>query len=176
MAQYGFFLRIDKLTAEHLWNSIEEIASPTAPNSWDPCALSRATYAYLAEVLKPSDVAHFFIPFSAPVLRCALASLYDALSVRPSVRWLVGQFVGNPFFIFKKNGGEWSKITSHISAGFLFQPFDLILSFNLPFTIFLSQFFFHNLSFFHNLHLTIFSSPSFVPQSFLYNYSFTFIL
>ena len=90
------------------------------------------------------------------------------ISIRGFVRPSVGPLVGNPFFLLRKNGGKWSKMTSHLSAVFLFQPFALILSFNLPFTIFLSQSFFHNLSFtillsqsfFHNLSFTIFFSQS----------------
>merc|ERR1712002_972359 len=87
--------------------------------------------------------------------------------VRPLVRRLVRRSVGRSigpsltrFFLLSKNGGKWLKRTFHISAGFLFQPFALNLSFNLPFIIFLSQSFFQNQTFFHNLNVTIFPTQS----------------
>ena len=86
----------------------------------------------------------------------------------------VGRSVCNPFFFLSKNGRKWSKMTFHISAGFLFQPFALNLSFNLPFTILLLKSFFHNLYLFHNHYLTIFPSQCLFHN--LSNHSFTDIL
>jgi len=80
---------------------------------------------------------------------------------------LVGPSFHNPFFWSHQ---KWGKIVKNdfLHLCNLFDSLTLNLSFNLPFTIFLSQSFFHNISltiflsqsFFHNISLTIF-----FPQS-----------
>ena len=82
-------------------------------------------------------------------------------SVCPSVR--------NRFFLLNKNGGEWTKMSLHISAFFSLQSLSLNLSLNYPLALFLLLSFFHNLSFttipqqsfFNNLSFTIFLQQSF---------------
>ena len=116
--------------------------------------------------------------------------LYDRIhwSVRPSVGpsicplcvfWFFFVFFLFSFFGISQNGGKRSKMTLHISSGFLFLSFTLNLSFYLPFTISLSQSFFHNLSFSIFLSQSLFLNHSFTIflwQSFLHNLSSTFFL
>ena len=70
-------------------------------------------------------------------------------------------------------------MTLHISSGFLLLSFTHDLSFDLSFTISLSQSFFHNLSFSIFLSQSLFLNHSFTIflwQSFLHNLSSTFFL
>ena len=65
-------------------------------------------------------------------------SLLVCLSIGPTIAPSVTHFFGP-----RKNGWKGSKMTLHISAGFIFQSFTLNLSFNFPynfsFTILLSK-------------------------------------
>ena len=102
-------------------------------------------------------------------------------SVSPLVRPSVCPLVRNPFFFTQQ---KWEKMVKNDFPYLcrLFQPFALNLSFNLPFTIFLLQSSFHNLSFTISISFIIIFGLSFLcylcftifpSQSFFHNLSST---
>ena len=111
----------------------------------------------------------FFPNLSFTITFFNLYKIWDA-SLYPRVLVFLG---------ISQNGGKRSKMTLHISSGFLLLSFTHDLSFYLSFTISLSQSFFHNLSFSIFLSQSLFLNHSFTIflwQSFLHSLSSTFFL